>query len=67
MKPLTKFQCDGSHVGLAFILVLKGCLTFFFFLITIKVLYIILQLIDSSDIFKTTIILVMSADSTQVK
>lgn len=64
MKPLTKFQCGASHVVLAFVLVLKGCLTFF---ITKRVLCIVLQLTDTNDIFKTAITLVMSTDNTQVK
>lgn len=38
-----------------------------FFLLQNKVTRIILQLTGSSDIFKTALILVKSADSTQVK
>lgn len=63
MKPLTKFQCGASHVVLAFVLVLKRMSNFIFFIIK-TVVCIMLQWIDSSDIFKTAMILVMSAQHT---
>lgn len=68
-----KLQCGANHAVPVFVVVLfelikdvpEGGANFFF--LQNEVTRIILQLTGSSDIFKTALILVKSADSTQVK